>query len=181
MKREKLGMPGIIVGRKVVMLTRLAFSLRGFEKQQTRCTDVFVIFMRGSRASETRAPPRHILLHGKRAETARRKSGRVTSSWKIWCRIAGCCKDKQKEPAPRSLGRGTRNREGGGGSVPIMYSFRVKKRKLEMLDARCFRLRKLPFLTANLTVSFGCQLKFWNVYPMLMNVIKNLEQYKNSV
>lgn len=26
-------------------------------------------------------------------------------------------------------------REKGGGSVPIMYSFRVKKRKLEMLDA----------------------------------------------
>lgn len=30
------------------MLTRLSFSLSGFEKQQTRCTDVFVIFMRGS-------------------------------------------------------------------------------------------------------------------------------------
>lgn len=54
MKREKLGMPGIIVGRKVVMLTRLAFSLRGFEKQQTRCTDVFVIFMRGSHRKRAR-------------------------------------------------------------------------------------------------------------------------------
>lgn len=77
------------------MLTRLAFSLSGFEKQQTRCTDVFVIFMRGSHRARARAS---YSLAWKRAETAQRKPGRITSSWKIWCRIAGCCKDKHEEP-----------------------------------------------------------------------------------
>lgn len=85
----------LVSGRKVVMLTRLAFSLSRFEKQQTRCTDVFVIFMRGSH----RARARHILLH----ENARKRRcvnpGRVTSSSKIRRRIVGSCKDKHEQLA----------------------------------------------------------------------------------
>lgn len=77
------------------MLTRLAFSLSRSEKQQAQCTDVFVIFMRGSH----RVRARHILAD----ENARKRRyvnpGRVTSSSKIRCRIAGFCKDKHQQLA----------------------------------------------------------------------------------
>lgn len=129
MKREKLGMPGI-VGRKVVMLTRLAFSLRGFEKQQTRCTDVFVIFMRGSH----RKRARHRVIFSC-MENARKRRGvnldELQARGRYDAELLVAVKTNK-----RNLLSGTGNLEPGGWSVPIMYSFRVKKRKLDVRDAR---------------------------------------------